>query len=357
MSGVQGAGAGPIPEVARAITVGEAHFFRHRSQLEIVSEHVLRVARGEGRQAEVWSAGCASGEEPFSLALSLHQSLGEQLPDRVTIVGSDVNQDAVARARKRVYTSGSFRAAPIWVLAHFEARAARALELCTRPIVSAVRFEVAAVQLRAARQPSAALDAILFRNVAVHVESAAVRALYEDFARLLAPGGLLAIGPGDPRPDAACFEAVQLGEHAPIYRRKGAPEQVPVAATLLPMIAAPSVRDAERALASAQVLSVTEPDSATAQRLLGLARLELDRPHEAIAALRRALFLDPEAAIARCFYALALASIREPSQALLQIELLCNKLGVLAEHALLEDGETRAGELLITARFLRQAWR
>ena len=344
-----------LEQVARRITVGETHFFRHRSQLEHAAEHLLHIGRKEQRKVRAWSAGCASGEEPYSLAILLEQTLRARLPETVEIVGSDVNPDVVQKARDAVYTSWSFRGTPPWVLAHFTVQEPRSLRLSTRELLDTVSFEVASCQARAERQSDGALDLVLFRNVAIYLESAASEALYREFARLLRPGGMLALGPADPRPPLDCFEQVR-GEHAPAYRRRArsaAPVSPPTPPTKRER---PARREADRALDVAETLGAAEPDSPTAQRLLGQARLDLGRPEEALTALRRALFLDPLATIARCFYAQALFAAGEPTQALLQLQLLINKLGTLEPEQLLEDGETTAAELLAAALFLRGEW-
>jgi len=344
-----------LEQVARRITVGETHFFRHRSQLERAAEHLLLVGQKEQRKVRAWSAGCASGEEPYSLAILLEQTLRGRLPETVEIVGSDVNPDVVQKARDAVYTSWSFRGTPPWVLAHFAVREPRSLRLSTRELLDTVSFEVASCQARAERQSDAALDLVLFRNVAIYFESAATEALYREFARLLRPDGLLALGPSDPRPPLDCFELIP-GDHAPIYRRRARSSAVAAPQRVERPREKPVRRQVERALSVAETLGAAEPDSPTAQRLLGQARLDLGRPEEAIGALRRALFLDPQATIARCFYAQALFAIREPGQALVQIQLLINKLASLEPEQVLEDGETTVAELIAAAIFLKGEW-
>ncbi len=347
-----------LSEAARRITVGETHFFRHAAQLQNACEALLR-AQASDRRLAIWSAGCASGEEAYSLGMLLYRSFGRRLPERVEITGSDVNPDAVKKARDGVYTTWSFRGTPGWALVHFAAERPAALRLSTPELRSAVSFELASCQARAAALGSESLDLISFRNVAIYMEPQAIDALYTEFARLLRPGALLATGPSDPRPPAHAFASLGFADHAPLYQRKGA-KLSPVAPRALarkaPERALPRAQ-AEHALKLAETLTSAEQDTATAHRLVGQLRLDLDRPEEAIVALRKALFLDPDALLARCFYALALRELGELSQAMVQLQLLVNALGLRGESELLEDGETRAGELLQSVKFLKGEWR
>jgi chemotaxis protein methyltransferase CheR len=369
-----------LEELARHITVGETHFFRHAAQLERAASHLFETANRTERTAFVWSAGCASGEEPYSIAMLLHRLVGHALSDTVSILGTDLNRDAVEKARNGEYTTWSFRGTPASALAHFEPRA-QALRLRTPEVRGAVRFEVSSCQERALSLTSQSQDLVLFRNVAIYFEADAVRSLYGEFARVLRPGGYLALGPADPRP--ADDEFVQLGifDNAPLYERRipGAPRtrsalsvvprQLPVRDPVLtrvptespPEIARPakaeSAPELVGALASAKALTDNDPASPTAKRLQGLVELELGHAKEAVGSFRHALYLDSSDLLARFFYAMALRAVGEQRQALLQLDVLQTGLATRDAEALLDDGETRAGELAHTVGFLRGEWR
>ena len=401
-----------LEEIARRITVGETHFFRHHEQLARAAEALLDRGLKEGRRVQIWCAGCASGEEPYSMAMLLHRGLLRRLPESVDIFGTDLNPDAVERAKLATYTAWSFRGTPSWALNHFVPDAGRTLRLATAEVKSAVRFEAGSCQAKAPGLRAQSLDLVLFRNVAIYFEPRAVSALYAEFFRVLRAGALLGLGPSDPRPPDAQFQFLGYHDHAPLYERRqsegaparpaprlfqsasfaepqrtaGAPrEPAPRttrsslepsrrAAELRPSEPRISVRplgpsglhvaqahadrgETESALRVARTLSENEPASGMAQRLLGQIELELGHRDAAVAALRQSVFLDPEAALARCFYAVALKECGEPAQALRQLEIVEGQLSKRGAGDLLEDGETRVSDLALTAAFLRSEWR
>jgi chemotaxis protein methyltransferase CheR len=392
-----------LQDIARRITVGETHFFRHHEQLSKASHALLERAAKDGRRVNVWCSGCASGEEPYSVAMLLHRRLLRRLPETVDILATDLNPDAIERAKAASYTAWSFRGTPSWALNHFVADRAPNLKISTPELKSAIRFETGSCQAKALALQAQSLDLVLFRNVAIYFEPAAVTALYAQFHRVLREGALLGLGPSDPRPPEAQFQFVGYFDHAPLFARKravAAPAKPAVRAFQAPAQAEPwtareqnpftpvhtpstrpvaelraSVRptassdtwkqaqdladrgETESALRVARTLAAAEPTSGVSHRILGQIELELGNRPAAVAALRQAVFLDPEAALARCFYAVALRESGEPSQALRQLEIVDEQLSRRGPGDTLEDGETRVTDLALTTAFLRGEWR
>ncbi len=94
--------------LASHLTVGETYFFRDRSCFEALEQHVLvpliASRRAEGNlRLRLWSAACASGEEPYSLAILLTRLLPDRADWNVTILGTDVNPEALKAAREGIY--------------------------------------------------------------------------------------------------------------------------------------------------------------------------------------------------------------------------------------------------------------
>lgn len=106
------------------LTVGESYFFREQRSIQALDEGILpgllreKALRGENT-LRLWSAGCATGEEPYTLSILLDRlfsRLGES-PEawNVEIHATDINRDFLRRAREGVYREWSFRAAPPWL--------------------------------------------------------------------------------------------------------------------------------------------------------------------------------------------------------------------------------------------------
>ena len=98
----------------RIATINETYFFRDRSQLNALQFTVLPALIEERRRQErlqlrLWSAGCSSGEEPYSLAIMLREMLPDFSSWGITILATDLNAGNLERARNGLYRSWSFR--------------------------------------------------------------------------------------------------------------------------------------------------------------------------------------------------------------------------------------------------------
>jgi chemotaxis methyl-accepting protein methylase len=110
----------PVNDPARAtfvrhLSVGETHFFRNEPQFMALTRHILPdliERKRHLRHLRIWSAGCSTGEEPYSLAILLEQLLPDLADWSVLLLATDINQDALARAKQGVYGAWSFRQTP-----------------------------------------------------------------------------------------------------------------------------------------------------------------------------------------------------------------------------------------------------
>lgn len=361
-----------LSEIARHVTVPETYFFRNLAQLVFCAEHADEVRRHSGR-ARIWCAGSATGEEPYSLALLLYRQLGASLSESFELCASDLNPEAVEKARQAVYTAWSFRGAPSWCFRFFTPEPEARLRLSLRDVRTLVTFRTESCQAGAANQSSQSLDVITFRNVAIYLEEAALQALYTEFSRILKAGGLLALGPSDPRPIGTNFELLGHYDHAPVFVRThgeaslaAAPPR-PAPVSFRPSFRAelerrpigtapPSEPPPARAVEVVRALAEAAPSDTTAQRLLGLAHLERNETAEAVSVLRQAVFLDATDVLSRYFYALALYENRDTATAARQLTTVIEALQQRSPDEKLPDGSTTALELLQSAKFLGTQW-
>ncbi len=109
-----------IGKLATFLTVGETYFFREIGALGILEEQILpaliNARRGREQSLRIWSAGCCTGEEPYSIAMILRKLLPDLRNWNVTILASDINLRFLRQARAGVYREWSFRSpTPPWV--------------------------------------------------------------------------------------------------------------------------------------------------------------------------------------------------------------------------------------------------
>jgi chemotaxis protein methyltransferase CheR len=319
-----------------ALTISETHLFRVRGQFDALAERVLPgllVARRRIRRLRLWSAGCSTGEEAWTLAILLERLTPPGWD--VTVLATDIDQRALARARRGVYGARSFRQTPEWVRARWFTPSGDGWEV-DPALRRRVRF--ATLNLATDGYPSfdngtAGLDVVLCRNVLDYFTAEARARTAARLARCLAPGGWLAVAPAELSVD---FPGLEV-RHFPSAILHQRPDRVAEGASApRPAAAAratppPAARAAPARLAEARAAADCG-DRVTARRLLDTA-LETDpllAPARELRAqllvddgddesaeeeLRAALFLDPARALSQAMLGALLARRGERTRA------------------------------------------
>ncbi|GAB4575349.1 MAG: protein-glutamate O-methyltransferase CheR [Anaerolineae bacterium] len=213
-------------KVIDAVTVGETHFFRNMAQFDALRDHVLtpliaqRRASGDRRLA-IWSAGCATGEEPYSLAMLLNEMLPDFADWQITLLGTDINRGMIERARQGVYRDWSFREdyALYARRVYFDQIDSR--YHLREAIRGTVAFEAGSLleHCRTFEADSRQFDVIFCRNVLLYFGEQVRRWTYQQLFKLLRPGGWLFVGHADPPPpEFAAFQVYNL-RNTTAYRR------------------------------------------------------------------------------------------------------------------------------------------
>ena len=186
-----------LTELINLLTTNETYFFREEFQLRTFTEEVLPELKAckerEGdRRLRIWSAGCSTGEEPYTLAM-LILDLPEFRDWQVDIIGTDISQRVLQIARKGIYGESSFRNAP----AHYRERFFHPVEGKYR-IDDRVKKLVTISHLNLFDSPRVSLigrmDAIFCRNVIIYFDLPAKKRVIDSFAQRLRPGGFLMLG-------------------------------------------------------------------------------------------------------------------------------------------------------------------
>ncbi len=185
-------------EVTQAITNNESYFFREISQMKSLDGSVLSDLRSGGKIGwlKFLSAGCSSGEEPYTLNIFLRDLMAEG--SLCSIEAVDLDSQRLAQAESGVYRPSSLRAlVPEQITKYFVQHSLDAFEL-KRHMRSGVTFRRGNILNLDAGSPSSGLsgiyDAVFCRNVLIYFAEPALKAAIEEFARVLRPGGLLFLG-------------------------------------------------------------------------------------------------------------------------------------------------------------------
>jgi chemotaxis protein methyltransferase CheR len=185
------------------VTTNFTGFFRHPAHFELAAQQSLRAVQRRG-QARLWSAAAATGEEPYSLAMALLEVFNRADPS-VTILASDLDEEALARAVQGEYGEAALRAVASERRARFFAPTAPGRWGVAPDVRRLVEFR--AVNLVGAAWPvEGEFDVIFCRNVLMYLEACHRRAALDHLAGLLGTDGLLILDPTE-----------HLGQAAPLF--------------------------------------------------------------------------------------------------------------------------------------------
>jgi chemotaxis protein methyltransferase CheR len=306
------------------VTIGETYFFRDAAQFEairtIVLPDIVQRRSGDAR-LRIWSAGCSTGEEAYSLMMLLHDCGFSQ---RTMLFATDVSSTSIEVARRGQYGAWSFRRdvadwrercfvrnGKRWTIAPEHRRIAFMVHNLMQPAPAGI-------------VAGGGFDLIVCRNVLLYFDRKTVERAAQLLVDALAPGGWLLMSPTDPPlPNELGLESV-LTPAGIIFRR---PAETVVVAQPLPPRAEPVAvpRQARDDIGSHHDMGAAHHDigargdvhavrragsrvrvdaEAYVERALGF--LDASQPHQAAASARRALFLDRSLAVAHLTLARAL---------------------------------------------------
>jgi chemotaxis protein methyltransferase CheR len=314
------------------VTIGETYFFRNEPQFAALRDHIVpgyvRDRLLGARRINVWSAACSTGEEPYSIAMMLLETLPAAEAWNVSVLATDVNRDHLRRARRAVYSPRAVRLVPpAWLEKYFTRRGA---EYVLRDEVKRrVTFEHHnLVADPFARPEMQHVDLLFCRNVTIYFPLPTTRAVMEKFAGSLASDGWFFIGDAETLWQVSDrFKLVEIGgaflyrhaDRVPVVAPPLPPPPPSVVAPVLPVKSSPAspkrapvdttalVNDAvqladagrdDDALATLQRVIAADNLAAEAYYLTGVILARAGRTPEAITALRRVIYIDPTAALA-----------------------------------------------------------
>ena len=302
-----------IDRLIDEVTVQETTFARDGSQLEAIGWHgLLQPARAAGPGTiRVWSAGCATGEEAYTLALLADQAFVPASAP-VDVLGTDISAAAIAAAGAGRYDERAVRALAASSRRRYFGRPAGGGYLVGERLRRLVRFGRHNLARGAFPPPGeAAFDLVVCRNVLIYFEPPLAAQVIESLQRSLRPGGLLVLGAADalmritPRPAVLAAPAAGAaqpgrpgGPDGPRGRPPGPRPALSREQRLAAALDAADKSDRGEALAQVASLLADNPLDANAHFVRGLVTLAAGEPEQAVAALRRALYADPTFSLA-----------------------------------------------------------
>lgn len=213
-----------LQEFIESLTIGETYFFREPETLNVVINHILPTLQQSGsREFRIWSAGCATGEEPYSLAMMLDRYQPKFRKFPIHIFATDINRKSLKKAQSGSYKGWSFRNTSPEYLSRYFIKEQDSVYHIHEDLKRRIQFS----QLNLASsdfimQNSALrdLDVIFCRNVLMYFSENTILKIVKQFSELLKPSGWLVIS------QTECthyfqpyFDVVQMGD-AFLFRKK-----------------------------------------------------------------------------------------------------------------------------------------
>lgn len=178
-----------------SLTTNVTSFFREQHHFDLMTDTIFPAWKDEGRKMQIWSAGCSSGQEPYSVAMNIHEKTPD-LANRTKITATDIDLTILARARSGIYKRKDMVGIPpVMVSRYFRAAKtpARPDELQLTPALCGM-VDYQQLNLNSNWVMPQQFDLILCRNVAIYFNQDTQMQLWRKFLKVLRPGGWLLIG-------------------------------------------------------------------------------------------------------------------------------------------------------------------
>lgn len=193
---------GYIERLASHLTVGETYFFRDQIYFDVLESEVLggliSARGGSDRRLRIWSAGCSTGEEPYSIAILLSRMIPDIRDWSITLLATDINANALKKARQGIYSEWSFRGTAPWVReGYFRKISDKQYELLPhiREMVTFGYLNLADDLFPSLLTNTTAMDIILSRNVLMYFSERDAKRVIDHFYHSLINNGWLLVSP------------------------------------------------------------------------------------------------------------------------------------------------------------------
>ena len=182
--------------IIKHFTVGETYFFRDKRSFDYIEKQIIPeliyTKNKKDKNIKIWSAGCSTGEEPYTIAMLLKKYIPDMTEWNITILGTDINPHSLSKAVNGIYTKWSFREMPEWAKKSYFQEIKEDQYKIHPDIQKMVKFSQ--INLVTDEYPSSvnnSVDMIFCRNVLMYLDNAKAEEIVKRFSDSLIDGGLL----------------------------------------------------------------------------------------------------------------------------------------------------------------------
>lgn len=209
-----------IEVLASCLTVGETYFFREKRSFDVLRDEILpdllRQRRNSERRLRIWSAGCCTGEEPYSIAMLLANTIPDMDEWNISILATDIDPNFLRKASAGSYSRWSFRDAPAGMTRrYFHQTQDGAYEISPhiKELVEFTYLNLAEDNYPSVANGTNAMDIVFCRNVLMYFDARNAAKVLQRLGWSLVEGGWLFINPVEiPHTALPQLESVQFGD-------------------------------------------------------------------------------------------------------------------------------------------------
>jgi chemotaxis protein methyltransferase CheR len=217
-----------LQKLLQHLTIGETYFFRYTAHFDALRKNLPGLLARKGKGLRLWSAGCSTGEEPYSMAMTVMEEVPDWRERDIRILATDINNRALRRGRDGVYKQWSMRVIEERYVDRYFDRVGESF-LVKDEVKEMVDFSHLNLQTAELPSPEGTfreIDVLFCRNVMIYFSLPTTRKIVEKFAHSIVPGGFLFLGHAETLAHVSTqFERVAHSSGF-YYRNRGAQAKV-----------------------------------------------------------------------------------------------------------------------------------
>jgi chemotaxis protein methyltransferase CheR len=253
------------------VTTNETSFYRNPPQLACFQQEVLPLVieqkkqAGQGKRIKIWSAGCSTGEEPYTLGMILLEVLGEHNDWNIEIIANDISENVLYSARTAAYSEMSLRTTPLNIVNKYFIRDGE--KYCvTDNVKRLVKFSHLNLADRRKMALMTDMDFVFCRNVMIYFSDDIKKQIVKGYYNSLKPGGYLYIGHAESLHGISrAFKLVYFKNGLVYFKETGAAAETDIPeATAAPVAAVVGAKSTFAAVASATAKSARDVSGTSA---------------------------------------------------------------------------------------------
>ncbi len=186
-----------LEELVNLIIISETYFFRDYTQLQFLAETLLPLITAEKsrqKQLNILSAGCSTGEEPYTLAIILEEMLDEPNTWNIRLDGIDINTKSLRKGEEGIYTNHALRETPYQYRDSYFSKQATDTYVLAPEIKKMVRFSRMNLFDKAQVATLCSYDLVFCRNVLIYFDRQSAGQVMEHFYEIMNPGAFIFLG-------------------------------------------------------------------------------------------------------------------------------------------------------------------